>query len=109
MNETSNYWSRRRFSRRRLLGGAAALGTGLALAACGGDDETPAGETPVAATPTSVGLDAASTRGGVLRSFGWDALALDTLDPHQTQIGTIYNMHSLVFSKVLKYDDVYEG
>jgi peptide/nickel transport system substrate-binding protein len=108
MNETSDYWSRHRFSRRRFLGGAAALGTGLALAACGGG-EKPAGETPAAATPTSEGLEPARTSGGTLRSFGWDALALDTLDPHQTQIGTTYNLHSVVFSKVLKYDNVYEG
>jgi peptide/nickel transport system substrate-binding protein len=107
MSETSDYWSRHRLSRRRFLGGTAALGTGLVLAACGGE-EKPAEETP-AATPAAEGLEPARTRGGTLRSYGWDALALDTFDPHQTQIGTIYNMHSVVFSKVLKYDDVYEG
>ena len=107
MNETSGYWSRHRFSRRRFLGGAAALGAGLALAACGGEEKA-ARETP-AATPAAEGLEPARVRGGILRNFGWDALALDTLDPHQTQIGTIYNMHSRVFSKVLQYDDVYEG
>lgn len=39
------------------------------------------------------------------RFFGFDPLALDTFDPHQTQFGPMYNMHSAVFSKVLQYDD----
>jgi peptide/nickel transport system substrate-binding protein len=107
MNESSTYWSRHRFSRRRFLGGAAGLGAGLALAACGGEEKA-AKETP-AATPAAEGLEPARTRGGIVRNFGWDAIALDTLDPHQTQIGTIYNMHARVFSKVLKYDNVYKG
>jgi peptide/nickel transport system substrate-binding protein len=107
MNETSSYWYRHRFSRRRFLGGAAALGTGLTLAACGGGKK-PAGETPVA-TPAAEGLEPARGHGGTLRAFGWAALSLDTYDPHQTQIGTNYDMHSVVFSKVLKYDNVYKG
>jgi len=107
MNESSTYWSRHRFSRRRFLGGTAAFGAGLALAACGGEEKA-AKETPTV-TPAADGLEPARTRGGTLRAFGWAALSLDTYDPHQTQIGTNYDMHSVVFSKVLKYDNVYKG
>jgi hypothetical protein len=44
-----------------------------------------------------------------LRNFSFDALALDTMDPHQTQFGPMYNMHSVVFSRVLQYDDEING
>jgi ABC-type transport system substrate-binding protein len=36
-------------------------------------------------------------------------MTLDTFDPHQTQFGPTYSMHSLVFSKLLKYWDAYHG
>ncbi len=124
--EEPNYWTRwakRRLSRRRLLKGAAGVGAGLAVASMvgcgGGGDEGPAGTagpsgTPAAsatavATSTPLVLEAARTRGGTLRWFGYDALPLDTLDPHQTQLGPVYNMQGAVFSKVLKYEDEYDG
>jgi peptide/nickel transport system substrate-binding protein len=114
----SNYWKRwnkRRLSRRRLLAGAASVGTGLAalsLVGCGGDEEaavtaTPAASPGVTPTPTATPfpLEAvkAGSRGGVLRFYGFDAMTLDTYDPHQTQFGPIFSMHGAVFSKLLKY------
>jgi peptide/nickel transport system substrate-binding protein len=129
--EEPNYWTRwakRRLSRRRMLKGAAGVGAGLAIASvvgCGGGEEGPAATTtpsgtPVgtaitgttgtpAATGTPFVLEPAKIRGGTFRWFGYDALPLDTLDPHQTQLGPIYNMQGAVFSKVLKYEDEYEG
>jgi len=123
--EEPNYWTRwakRRLSRRRLLKGAAGVGAGLAVASvvgCGGGDEGPAATTGPGGTPTASGtaaatgtpaaLEPAKTRGGTIRWFGLDPLTLDTMDPHQTQFATVYNLQGAVFSKVLKYDDEYEG
>ena len=120
-----NYWERwakRRLSRRRLLKGAAGVGAGLAvisLTGCGGGEEGRAGTAGPTGTPTPASaavptgspaaLEPAKTRGGTIRWFGYDPLPLDTLDPHQTQLGPLYNLHGAVFSKVLKYDDEYEG
>jgi peptide/nickel transport system substrate-binding protein len=81
---------------------------GVALGACGGGD----GEEPKSqASPTASagGLLPSGSRGKVLRSFSYESLPLDTLDPHQTQFGPIYDMHAAIFSKVLKYDDVYDS
>jgi peptide/nickel transport system substrate-binding protein len=123
--EERNYWTRwakRRLSRRRVLKGAAGLGAGLAVASvvgCGGGDEGPAGTVAPTSTPGGAGtaavtgtpaaLEPAKTRGGMIRWFGSDAVPLDTLDPHQSQLGPLYNMQGAVFSKVLKYEDEYEG
>ncbi len=127
--EEPNYWTRwakRRLSRRRLLKGAAGVGAGLAVASvvgCGGGGEegpagpagtagptgTPAASGTAVATGTPAALEPAKTRGGTLRWFGLDPLTLDTMDPHQTQFATVYNLQGAVFSKVLKYDDEYEG
>jgi len=133
----SNYWTRwnkRRLSRRRLLTGAASTGAGLAalsLVGCGGGEEagpSPSpGASPVAspaATATTgvpgtlyhrwgVGppppLEPGTARGGVYRWYGYEAMPLDTFDPHQTQFGPTNSMHSAIFSKLLKYWDVYQG
>ena len=108
------HWTRRRLTRRRLLSGALGAGAGLAalsLVGCdGGDDGTSA--TP-SASPLATGtpatqrpqLEPATSRGSIIRYYNYDAMPLDTLDPHQTQFGPLYNTHSAVFSKVLKYDD----
>jgi len=106
------------------------VGAGLAavsIVGCGGGGENaPAGTatgTP-SATAGPEGADPFATlpamgprgpwqpakaRGGTARWFGYDALPLDTFDPHQTQFGPIYGMHSAVFSKVLMYDDIYDN
>lgn len=44
-----------------------------------------------------------------MRLFGYESLAMDTTDPHQTQFPATYQLHSAVYSKVLKYDDIYKG
>jgi len=110
-----SYWRKvqeARVSRRRMLAGGAALGAGaagLALVGCSssssGTKTTTSGNAPAAASPTAAQSTPAKSTGGIFRAFGFDALALDTFDPHQTQFGPMYNMHSAVFSKVLKYDD----
>ncbi len=51
----------------------------------------------------------AGTRGGTLRVYNFDATAYDSLDPHQTQMGPVANMHSAVFSRLLRYDDEIAG
>src|SRR5438105_9250157 len=66
---------------------------------------TPSPSGGATAEATAKQSSAVTSRGGIYRSFTFDALSLDTFDPHQTQFGPMYNMHSAVFSKVLKYDD----
>src|SRR3990170_1420096 len=83
----SDYWKnfwRKRVTRRRLLSGVVLGGSGLAAG--------PPFE------PLSEGMT-----GGMLRSTGFDALVLDTFDPHLTQFGPLYSGHSAVFSKLYKY------
>ncbi|MDP2954383.1 MAG: ABC transporter substrate-binding protein, partial [Chloroflexota bacterium] len=135
MTEESNYWKRlakRRLSRRRLLVGAMGVGAGLtaaSLVGCQGGEEgtpgtpgaTPEG-TPGAQRPGERAPDVTpyrprdqldpvkeGSRGGILRWYGYDALPPDTFDPHQGQFGPVYSMHSVVFSKVLQYDDIPNG
>jgi len=120
--EEPGYWERlnkRRLSRRRLLVGAAGVGAGLAVASlisCGGGKEGPAGpsgSSAATATPFPFGVpdtrEPATSRGGTYRYYSFDPAPLDSFDPHQTQFGPIYNMHSAVFSKLLRYEDVYQG
>src|SRR3990170_8537804 len=124
----SDYWKkfwRRRVTRRRLLGGAVLGGSGLAAASilgCGGGGTT---TTNGKKTPTPGGnetfwgdhppdLEISDARrpfeeppegmtGGTLRYTGFDALVLDTFDPHLTQFGPLYSGHSAAFSKLYKY------
>jgi len=114
----ANYWerwTRRRLTRRRLLSGALGASAGLAaisLVGCESGDDKP--QASPAASPLATGtpglqrshLEPATSRGGIIRYYGYDPMPLDTLDPHQTQFGPLYNTHSAVFSKVLKYDDL---
>jgi peptide/nickel transport system substrate-binding protein len=132
-----NYWMRwaeRRLSRRRLLAGAAGAGAGLAaisLVGCGGGEKAAPSASPgaspgaspagsPAATPQGnvfyrwgtgprPALEPASTRGGMQRWFGYEAITLDTFDPHQSQFGPASHPQSTVYSRVLKYWDVYAG
>jgi peptide/nickel transport system substrate-binding protein len=122
-------WAKRRLSRRRLLTGAAGVGAGLAalsVVGCGGGGEetaspspgaspgaspatTPSGNVQYWGTGSPPPNEPAKTRGGVQRWFGFEAMPLDTFDPHQTQFGPTANMHSPILSKVLKYWDAYHG
>ncbi len=123
-NYWKNFW-RKRITRRRLMGGAMVGGTGLAAAAIvgcgGGTTTTTGGGTSGAGTDDGEGrfpgfrasdipvhdarrpFEAPGTTGGFLRLAGFDALVLDTFDPHQTQFGPLYSGHSTVFSKLYKY------
>jgi len=118
----SDYWKnfwRKRLSRRRLLGGAVLGGSGLAAAAvvgCGGSGTTSGGGGGNRTPTTDEFIDsdipihdarrpfeAPGTTGDILRFAGFDALVLDTFDPHQTQFGPLYSGHAAVFSKLYKY------
>ncbi|MBI5284681.1 MAG: ABC transporter substrate-binding protein [Chloroflexi bacterium] len=115
--QQGNYWRKvqeARVSRRKVLKGGAALGVGvagLAIAGCsddkndGGAKTSTGGTAAPKATEAPPQSTAAKTKGGIYRAFSFDALALDSFDPHQTQFGPMYSMHSAVFSKVLQYDD----
>jgi peptide/nickel transport system substrate-binding protein len=121
--EGQNYWQRlaaRRLSRRRLLAGVAGVGAGVvaaSLVGCGDGEEaetaSPGASLPATATPaatvTPMALEPAKTRGGRLRWFSWYAMPLDTIDPHQSQLGPLFGLHAATFSKVLQYDYPYEG
>ena len=100
----------RRVSRRRFLATAAATGGALAAGAvalrCG--DDTPKAAPTASPSPRPAAVQATS-RGGIFRSFTFDAIVPDSLDPHLTQLGPVMNMHSAVFSKVLRYDDERAG
>ena len=120
----SSYWKnfwRKRVTRRRLMGGVLLGGGGLAAATivgCGGGGTTTT-TTDGGQTTTNGGdgfrgsdidihdarrlFDAPGTSGGTLRFTGFDALVLDTFDPHLTQFGPLYSGHSAVFSKLYKY------
>jgi peptide/nickel transport system substrate-binding protein len=120
----SGYWNRfwgRRVSRRRLMGGAVLGGSGLAAAGvigCSSGGTTTngpngnGGRTPTVGAYDKSDVDpsdarrkfiAPGSRGGMLRFTGFDALVLDTFDPHLTQFGPLYSGHSAVFSKLYKY------
>ncbi|MDP9237184.1 MAG: ABC transporter substrate-binding protein [Chloroflexota bacterium] len=91
-----------------LSGSVAAAASAAAVVGCGGKKRaTPTGVKPnVTAVPTLV---PAGSRGGVLRSYNFDAMPPDSLDPHLTQFGPIANMHSAIFSRVLRYEDERAG
>src|SRR3970040_226056 len=127
MAET-NYWKNlcwKRVTPRRSLGGVGLGGSGLAAAGivgCGGGGTTTNGNgkiTPPAGNGGFYGdhppdLEISDARrpcepapegmnGGMLRSTGFDALVLDTFDPHLTQFGPLYSGHSAAFSKLYRY------
>ncbi len=92
----SGYWNNfwlRRLNRRRLLGSAAVGSAGLAAAAVVGCNSGGSG-----------GNGGGGGGGGnILRYTGYDALVLDSFDPHHTQFGPLYSGHSAVFSKLFAY------
>ncbi len=95
-----------RLTRRRFLGASAAAAAALAAAACG-DGKRRTRQTPAApsATPPAV----VTSRGGTLRVYNYDAMIPDTLDPHLTSGGPIANVHSAIFSRLLRYRDEVAG
>src|SRR5437762_1748211 len=104
---SQNYWDnvqKARITRRRMLRGSAALSAGIGAMALVGCSDSKSGNkngnTPssggATAEATSRQSSAVTSRGGIYRSFTFDALSLDTFDPHQTQFGPMYNMHSAV-------------
>src|SRR5690606_7042307 len=109
----SNYWTKRRVSRRTVLRSTALGGVGLAGAAligCGGDDDGPSGATSTpaggssgvvtegTAAPTA---DANVKRGGEVILTGGDLQRLD----FQATISTpTQYASSLVFSRLVRYD-----
>src|SRR5438477_2577130 len=101
--------TRRTISRRRFLGSSAVIAGAAAIATTIGCARTkrssPLAPSPTAApSPLPVG-----SRGGTLRAFNFNAMVPDTLDPHVTQAGPIVNVHSAIFSKLLRYDDERTG
>ncbi len=113
-----SYWERlnRRLSRRRLLAGAAAAGAaGVVAASCGGggnNSSSSAASSGGQKTPTSgqtafeqPPIEKVQSTGGTYRAFGYDALSLDSRDPHHTRLGPQYNVQSAVYSKLLYYED----
>lgn len=122
---TSNYWTRR-LSRREAIKSAASTAGALsavAIVGCGsGSDksatETPPGSVATGTTGTTPGPDKLATSspvvqapgadslGGTLQINGFEPILLDRYDPHQTLFGPMKNIHSAVFSRVLKYDNL---
>lgn len=98
-----------RITRRRFIGAAATGAASVAAAGVVGCGEGPrrAAPTPApTATPTTL---PAGSRGGILRAYNFDAQVQDALDPHLTQFGPVANVHSSVFSKLLRYEDEVAG
>jgi ABC-type transport system substrate-binding protein len=101
-------------SRRSFLAGSALIAAGGAAAAVVGwarrDDRATVRVAGSSTTPTAV-PDAipANARGGTLRVYNFDASPYDALDPHLTQGGAIANVHSSVYSRLLRYADPSTG
>ena len=108
MEEQSNYWLRRRLSRRTTLRGAAVAGMGagaIALVGCGGDDSGGANPTGTQGLLPTAGASATTTKtpkpGGSL-SFQISA-APPSLDPYtQTSFLNAY-VNGLSYSKLFRF------
>ncbi len=50
-------------------------------------------------------LDQPKTPGGTWRLFSYDALPPDNLDPHQSGFGPMWGIWSMIFSKLVAFDD----
>lgn len=100
-----------RVSRRGFLAASAAISAaavGAAIVGCS-EKAKPRKRSDVLADSATPSASPVGTRGGSLRVYNFDAMQYDTLDPHQTQMGPVANMHSAVFSKLLRYDDERAG
>lgn len=100
-----------RVSRRSFLAASAAIAAAAAGAAAIGYNRgrNPARHSSVLSEPATPAAAPVETRGGVLRVYNFNAMQYDSLDPHLTQMGPVANMHSAVFSKLLRYDDERSG
>ena len=99
-------------SRRSFLAGAGAIvATGAAATVFGCDERE--SKTSVAGTTASPQNTPVPTpnpeRGGTLRVYNFDAMPYDSIDPHQTAMGPIVNMHAAIYSRLLRYTDEFTG
>jgi peptide/nickel transport system substrate-binding protein len=94
----------RRLTRRRFIAASAAAAGGAAVVAAGcGEGKRQAASVTPEPSPTIAAGKAA--RGGILRTYNFDALPPETFDPHVVSGGPIVNVHSAIFSKLLRYAD----
>ncbi|HZP56839.1 MAG TPA: ABC transporter substrate-binding protein [Dehalococcoidia bacterium] len=93
-----------RISRRAFIGGAVIAGGAIAAGSIIGARRHGGGDAPAADRRERV-----LSRGGVLRAYDFAAMPEDSLDPHLTRIGPVVDMHSAVFSRVLRYADEHAG
>lgn len=98
-----------RITRRAFLVASATGAAATAAVAIAGCNTTVRPSKDAGATPAAGRLLPAASRGGILRTYNFDAAAYDTLDPHLTQFGPIANVHSAIYSKLLRYDDERAG
>lgn len=106
MNDETRRHSQRITRRSFLLGSVVTAGAGAAAVAVGyarGRGRGAAGATRASK------LAPAGSRGGVLRAYNFDAIIPDALDPHLTQMGPVVDLHSAVFSRLLRYEDERAG
>lgn len=100
----------RRLSRRRFVAGSGAVAAGAAAAlAVGCGDGTKPPSTATSPLPSATPGRLSATRGGILRTYNFDAQPPETLDPHTVRGGPVANMHSAVFSKLVRYSDERSG
>ncbi|HMS58506.1 MAG TPA: ABC transporter substrate-binding protein [Tepidiformaceae bacterium] len=110
----------RGLSRRHFLGLAGAGGAALFAAACGGSKNGDGGlaslPSPSASrSPTRPSASPAPTRPGASGQHG-EAMRVtgyvtrdSSLDPHKTQAGPFYGIQSLVFSRLIAYQNQVDG
>lgn len=110
MEDRSNYWLRRKLTRRTTIRGAAVAGIGggaFALVGCGDDDDSTAGKTPQGLlSPTAAGssptAQAKTPKPGGAVSFQMPNIPA-TLDPYTvTSFQTAY-LNGLSYSKLLRF------
>ncbi len=108
----------KRVSRRWMLGalGASAGAAGVAALRCSGGDQTPPGQTTQGTrddetvapggSPTPRTQD--GRRGETLRYTAF-VVRDGTFDPHKTQSGPFYGFQSMIYSRLLSYQDQAKG
>lgn len=122
-SERSNYWVNR-FNRRRLIGGAATAGVGLAAAGivgCGGDDSTSTTATsaatsagsasasaPAGASKTATTAAAAGKPGGTYRSSSSNA-TYDSFDASRSRFTPVGDIVGLAMQRLVQWDNFKES